>query len=143
MQKLQKQHNIRNFQDLYCGYLQRFIDEFDFADVHSPKARHFDEEFDLENFGLEEWRSDILVDSEYNLYLPSHYSITNYQDDSYSDADTGHNLVSDVTFDSNPEYEGNYKIDFKECILPWILETMREDDHPAWTEYVNVMTNKN
>ena len=137
-----KQTDIKNFTELFSGYLDEFISEHDFD--HNPVAYLNQEKQDVGNFGIV-WRSDILIDADYNLLLPTYYVINNYKDKSYSDSETGHNTVSDVDFDVDVEYGSEYvKVDFQTVIKPAILEMMRGDDYPEYNEYVNLMTvNKN
>jgi hypothetical protein len=96
--------NLKTFQELEIAdavtrdMIQQFVAHYE----DEPKV-YFQGESRVASDWDIKWQDDVKFDEEWNMYLPS-YTITNFKDNSYSDADTGHNLVPDVTYDLEKEY---------------------------------------
>lgn len=97
--------NLKTFEELEIAdkttreNIEAYIEH---ADYDEPQVYHQGEYTNASEWAID-WKGEIKFDESWNMYLPS-YTVKNFVDNSYSDESTGHNLVSDVTYDVDTEY---------------------------------------
>lgn len=78
------------------------ITQYIHHNIDVPSVYHQGETTDANEWDID-WQEDVKLDEQWNLYAPT-YTIANFKDNSYSDSETGHNLVPDTSYDIEKEY---------------------------------------
>lgn len=96
---------LKTLQELEIGdaTVRDMIVQYIRHNLEVPKVYHQGETTDANEWNID-WDEDVKFDESWNLYIPN-YTIINFKDNSYSSSETGHNLVRDISFDTEKEYD--------------------------------------
>jgi hypothetical protein len=111
--KTLKQTDFKDISNIFDGELINFINEYDFDAPQCYQAVG-DDTIDLDLPEDTEWRSDIKLDSDFNLYVPTHYKLTDYEHNSAPSASTGYNEPNDGYAEYEAEYDDKPTIKFED-----------------------------
>lgn len=96
---------LKTLQELEIGdaTVRDMIVQYIRHNLEVPNVYHQGETTDANEWNID-WDEDVKFDASWNLYIPN-YTIINFKDNSYSNSETGHNLVRDISFDTEKEYD--------------------------------------